>query len=1110
MKICFVIVLVTCMQVSAKVYSQKTKLTFKAEKVQLARILKLIEKKTNYRFVYSNDVLPAEKKITFTAEETPFDEVMKTLLDDTGLNFKMLSNNLVAIAPQHAVMADITVKGKVTDAKGNPLIGVVVRVEQSTKGTTTNSEGQYEIKVPATAALVFSYLGYLPQRIEVNNNTSISITMQEDSKGLHEILVVGYGTQKRVNMTGAVAAISSAQITQRPVTSIQNALQGLVPGLTVLNRPGDVGSDVGTMTIRGRTNLSAPGPLIVIDGIPASNRELASLNPSDVESMSVLKDAASAAIYGARAANGVLLITTKRGKEGKMSVDLNASYGIQSPTRLPDYLGSADFARLYNEAMTNAGKQPRYTAEEIAKFENGTDRDLYPNTDWYDEALANNPAYKDVQVGISGSNKGTQYYIGAGYFGQESLVQNKGMNRYTVRTNISSQVLPILNVGANMSFVKQDLDTKGGEMNWVSLNRLGPTMAARHSDGTWGTINGGKVDATLAKDNVLRNMAEGGRGWTRNQVVQTALNATLTPLPGLSIKGLGSVKYNNDINNRFWNELPPLVNFLTKQPIASTAFTPNEMEEYWARRQELLLQAYAEYERSFGRHTGKIMIGASQESNELRNAFVGRKRFPNNAATTVGLGAGGSENISDDGDGAANRSTAEEWAIRSYFGRLNYNFKDKYLFEANLRLDLSSRFHPDYRLAKFPSLSAGWRISEEPFMKSIQWINNMKLRGSWGILGNQDNVALGNYYNRLNTGYSYNFEGAPVDGVWQQTGTNIKASWEEVTMSDVGLDLTLFNGLLDVTADYYVKKTSGILLRQTIPATYGFRNEDAATVNSGATQNTGFELMLSHTKRIGQDFEYHVSANISHIRNKIVSLGEGVTERLSDRWIERVGESVGSFYGWEAQGLFKDKQDVDQHAKQSASTKPGDIKYKDQNGDKKIDAADRVILGNDVPWVNYGGSIGASWKGFSVEALVYGAAGVKTYLDGEAAFSFFNGASVKSYHLKRWTVDNPDPNAAYPRILISADGKHNYDNRSSFWLFNASYLRIRSLNFGYTFPKSWVEKAGMQQARLFVTSNNPFTIMMDKRLTDYDPEIGSGRGGYPGIKTWAIGLNARF
>lgn len=1113
MKICFVIVLITCMQVSAKVYSQKTKLTFRAEKVQLARILKLIEKKTNYRFVYSNDVLPAEKKITFTAEETPFDEVMKTLLDDTGLNFKMLANNLVAIAPQHTVIADITVKGKVTDAKGLALIGVAIRVENTTKGTLTNAAGEYEITVPGTAALIFSYLGYLQQRVEVNNNTTLNITLQEDAQGLNEVLVVGYGTQKRVNMTGAVASISPAQITQRPVTSIQNALQGLVPGLTVLNRPGDVGSDVGTMTIRGRTNLSAPGPLIIIDGIPASNRELASLNPSDVENMSVLKDAASAAIYGARAANGVLLITTKRGKDGKMSVDLNASYGWQSPTRLPDYLGSADFARLYNEAMANAGKQPRYTEEEITKFQTGSDKDLYPSTDWYDEALADNPAYKDVQLGVTGGSKGTQYYLGAGYLGQESLVQNKGMNRYTVRMNVNSQVLPVLNVGANMSFLKQDLDTKGGELTWVSLNRLGPTMAARHSDGTWGTINGGKVDATLAKDNVLRNMAEGGRGWTRNQVVQTALNATLTPLPGLSIKGLGSLKYNNDITNRFWNELPPLVNFITKQPIASTAFTPNEMEEFWTRRQELLLQAYAEYEKSFGRHNAKIMIGASQESNELRQAFVGRKRFPNNTATTVVLGSGGSENISNDDDGNddngtdANRSTAEEWAIRSFFGRANYNYKDKYLFEANLRLDLSSRFHPDHRLAKFPSLSAGWRISEEPFMKGITWLNNLKLRGSWGILGNQDNVALGNYYDRLNTGYAYSFENNPYDGVWQKKGTNKLAGWEEVTMTDVGLDFTLFGGLLDVTADYYVKKTNGILLPQSVPATYAL---DAATVNAGATQNKGFELMISHTRHIGKDFEYHVSANISHIRNKIVDLGPGVTERLSDRWIERVGESVGSFYGWEAQGLFKDQKDVDDHATQSASTKPGDIKYKDQDGNGKIDAGDRVIIGNDVPWVNYGGTVGASWKGISVEVLVYGAADVKTYLDAEAALSFFNGASVKSYHLKRWTTANPDPNAAYPRILISADGKHNYDNRSSFWLFNASYLRIRSLNFGYSFPASLVKKAGMQQARLFITSNNPFTFMMDKRLTDYDPEIGSGRGGYPGIKTWAIGMNVRF
>ncbi|MGX5820598.1 SusC/RagA family TonB-linked outer membrane protein [Chitinophaga lutea] len=1103
MKVCFTIILVTCLQVSAKVYAQKTKLTFKAEKVQLARILKLIEKKTDYRFVYSNDVLPAGKRITFTAEEAPFDEVMKTLLDDTGLNFKMLSNNLVAIAPAHTIIADIVVKGRVADAAGQPLPGVAVMIEGTNRGTVTNAQGQYELRAPGTAKLVFSFLGYLTQTLAVDDKTQLNVTLREDTKGLNEVIVVGYGQQKKANLTGAVASISTSQIRQRPVTSIQNALQGLTPGLTVLNRPGDVGSDVGTMTIRGRTNLSAPGPLIVIDGIPASNRELASLNPSDIESMSVLKDASSAAIYGARAANGVLLITTKRGKEGKASIDLNAMYGIQSPTRLPDYLGSGDFARLYNEAMANAGKQPRYTAEEIAKFDSGADPDLYPNTDWYDQALVKNPSMKELQVGVNGSNEKTMYYISGAWFGQQSLVPNKGMNRYTIRSNVSAQVLPILNVGANMAFLKQDVDTDGGELNWVSLNRLGPTMAARQSDGSWGTINGGKADATLAKDNVLRNMTDGGRSWFRNQVAQTALNATLTPLPGLSIKGLGSLKYTNDVNNRFINELPPLINFLTKQPIASTAVTPNEMTENWVRRQEMLLQAYAEYEKSFGKHGAKIMIGASQESNELRNAYLGRRRFPNNAAETVGMGAGGSENMTAD----ANKSTAEEWAIRSYFGRANYNYQDKYLFEANLRLDLSSRFHPDYRLAKFPSVSAGWRISEEPFLKPVHWINNLKLRGSWGILGNQDNVTIGNYYDRLKTGYAYNFEGAPVDGVWQSDGTNKLASWEEVTMTDIGLDFTLFNGAIDVTADYYVKKTDGILLAQSVPLTYALT---AATVNAGSTKNTGFELMISHSGRINKDLEYRVAGNLSHIRNKIVYLGEGVTERLADRWIERVGESVGSFYGWEAMGLFKDQKDVDDHAKQSASTKPGDIKYKDQDGNGVIDAGDRVILGNDVPWVNYGGTLGISWKGIDLEAIIYGAAGLKTYLDGEAAYSFFNGASVKDYHLKRWTKENPDPNAAYPRLLISADGKHNYDNRSSFWLFNASYLRIRSLSLGYSFPERLVKKAGMQQAKFFITSNNPFTFMFDDRLTDYDPETASGRGGYLGIKTWSMGMNVRF
>ncbi|ASZ13786.1 TonB-dependent receptor [Chitinophaga pendula] len=1114
MKLTTILLLGACLQVSANAYSQQGKITINTKRMQLAQVLSLIEKQGNVRFVYSNDVLPNQQFVAVTVKDETVERVLSEILRNTSLTFRQLDKELIVIAPGATVIQNIPVKGKVTDSKGDALIGVSVQIAGTSRGTITGADGSYQIEAPGSATLVFSYIGYLQQQIAVNDRTRIDLVLQEDTKGLSEVVVVGYGAQKKVNLTGSVATVSAQQLTARPVTNVQNALQGLVPGLTVLSRPGDVGRDAGTITVRGRTNLSSPGPMVIIDGIPSSNRDLAALNPNDIENMSVLKDAASSAIYGSRAANGVILITTKKGTAGKMSVDLNASYGIQSPTRIPKYLGSGDYARLYNEALTNAGKSPIYKPEQIARFENGSDPDLYPNTDWYGQTLKKNPTYKDVQLGVSGSSKNSMYYLSFGYMNQESLVPYKGSNRYTVRLNTSSQVLPILNIGANVSMVKQDIDNNGGDLSWTELNRSLPTAVARHSDGSWGTVNGGVTDGTTAKNNVLRILDEAGRRKDRDFTFMGGLNGTLTPLKGLTIKGLASLKMDYRTANRFWSTMPPLTDFITKQPLASTQNKINEMQEKWIRQQEVLLQAYAEYEKSLNRHHTRVMVGASQESNIYRDQLTGRRNFPVNNLGTVGAGSSNPADFSTEDkltDLTAarkpNGTYSESWAMRSFFGRINYNYDEKYLLEANLRLDLSSRFDPDYRKAWFPSVSAGWRLSEEQFMKDIKWIDNLKLRTSWGVLGNQNEVVPGNYYTFLTTNLGYGFDGVAADGIWQVRGVNRQTSWEKVYMTNVGVDATLWEGKLSVTADYFIKRTEGILLAKNFPATYGI--EKVAFVNAGSTRNRGVEIMLSHSNRIGKDFTYDISVNVSKIKNTILSLGDD-RQRINSYWIEKVGESVGSFFGYEAIGLFRDENDVKQHATQSVATRAGDIKYKDQNGDGKIDANDRVVMGNDVPWLNYGINLGMVYKGIDLNVITYGVSDVKVYLVNEASFSFFNGAGVKPYHLNRWTKDNPDPNAQYPRLLTSADGSHNYQNISSFWLYNGAYFRIRSITAGYTLPANWTKRVGMKSARIYIAANNPFTFMADKRLTDYDPEMASGRGGYPGVKTWAAGVNIKF
>ncbi|WP_461489829.1 SusC/RagA family TonB-linked outer membrane protein [Pontibacter sp. HJ8] len=994
------------------------------------------------------------------------------------------------------------IKGKVVDEQNQPLIGLTVVVKNTATGTATTADGTFVVEAAPTDVLVFSYIGYETKEVTVGNQAIINVTLKPDAKKLEEVVVVGYGTQKRADVTGSVATVDTKQLTDRPVTSVQNALQGVAPGLTVIQRPGDVGS-VGTITVRGRTNLGSPGPMIIIDGIPASDTELAALNPNDIENMSVLKDASAASIYGSRAANGVIVVTTKTGKNSeKTTVGFNAIYGWQSPTRLPEYMDAVGYARFHNEAMTNAGKAPNYTEEQIQKFANGSDPDMYPNTNWYDLVLRETAPQSDINLNISSSGKSTSYYLGASYFNQQSLLPGKDMDRYTVKLNTDTEVFPnILKVGTNFSIIRQDYDTKGGSFSWTELNRSLPVTVARHSDGTWGSVSSGIANTNTAGRNQLRIIEEGGSSWTRNNYLQAAANAALTPIKGLTVNGLFSLKYSNLMNWSFNSRMDPIINFTTKQPMSSSAVTVNQMQENWGRRQEILTQGTAAYERTFGQHTGKVMVGASQESNVYRTAFLGRKNFPNEEMTTISTGSASPENIVS----GANRTGEVQWAIRSFFGRVNYDFQNKYLFEGTLRSDYSSRFHPDQREAIFPAFSAGWRLSEENFIKNISWIDNLKLRGSWGALGNQDVVSPGNYYSLLNTGYAYNFDGNAVDGAWQSTGANPLATWEKVYMTDFGVDFSIFRGKLDVVADYYIKKTDGILLQLPVLATYGLT---APYRNAAETRNKGIELNLVHNGAVGSDFTYTIGANFSRIQNEILSLG-GVDERISGYWIERVGEAVGSYYGYRAEGLFINEEDVQSHAFQSAATKPGDIKYADINNDKVIDAADRVILGNDVPWMTYGLNLGAGYKGFDLSVLTYGVADVDTYLESEASYPFFNGANIKQAYENRWTAENPDPNAHFPRTLISADASHNY-NTSSFWLFSGAYFRVRAITLGYNIPEAVSGKLGMQSLRVYATSNNPFTFMGDDRLSDYDPEFGSGRGGYPGLKTFSLGVNAKF
>ena len=1009
----------------------------------------------------------------------------------------------------------IKVKGSVTDDKGNKLSGVTITEKGTSNATATNPSGGFELNAETGKTLIFNIVGYEPKEV-VYTGGDLNISLNSSNTALDEVVVVAFGTQKKANLTGSVATITPKQLADRPVTSLQNALQGISPGITVLSRPGEVGksssgtsSNTGSITVRGRTNLGSPSPMFIIDGIPATSAEFSALSPNDINSMSVLKDAASASLYGSRAANGVILVTTKRGGGDRAVIGFNANYGFQSATYLPEYADAVGYAELYNKAMVNAGKAPTFKQDVIDKFKNETDPDYYPNNDWYKEVLRGSAPQRDFGLNVNAPGKITNYYLGLNYFDQQSLVPGRKQDRINMKLNTNTTVIKdLLTFNTNVSFLKQDYDRNGSAISWVEMGRALPFTSIRQSDGSWGSISNGAANATIAKNNQLRAITEGGKGNNRDNYLQMAANASLTPLEGLSIDGAISLKYTNTNSFDFINRTDPVINFITKQPMASTVNAINELKEFWGKRQELMLQGTINYERRFGDHYAKATVGASEESNVYREAFLGRQNFVNNDASTIINGSSGE--ISKDDKGLANRTTQDEWALRSFFGRFNYSYKDKYLLEANVRMDYSSRFAPEIRKATFPSFSAGWNINKESFMEDVEWIDLLKLRGSYGTLGNQDAVAIGNYYNLLDRYSAYSFDGVAVDGLEQQYGANRLALWEKVTMSNVGLDATFLGGKFNLVADYFVKKSDDVLLRPATLSTSGFDKDHTPFYNQGTTQNKGIEIALTYNGKIGEEFTYSVSGNISKIKNTILSLGD-VNEITEGYYINRVGGSVGDYYGYKSDGLFTNPEELKavNYEAMGGTPKLGDIKYVDINGDNKIDAEDRTILGNDVPWFNYGFNFRAAYKNFDIDVLTYGVGGVKTYLDNEASFPFFNGANIKKNWANGWSEENNVADAPFPRITLTGDAPHNYKT-SDFWLFSGNYFRIRAITVGYTFPKEMLSNIKMSQLRFFASSNNPFTIMADKRLGDFDPETGSGRASYPGVKTISVGLTAKF
>lgn len=971
-----------------------------------------------------------------------------------------------------------TVKGTVKDANGEPIIGASVKVKGSTGGTVTDIDGNFTLDVPAGAELEISSIGYLKQIVKAKAN--VAIVLKDDSQTLDELVVVGYGVQKKENLTGAVASMNAEKLATRPVSSLSSALAGEMAGVTAVQTSGAPGSQNASITVRGKNSINAASPLVIVDGVPGSMNVI---NPAEIESVTVLKDAASAAIYGVQAANGVILITTKKGKTGKTTVSYNATFSWSSLLAKLDLVDAYGYAYLYNEAYLNdhPGAKKPFSDETVEKYRTGQ----LPSTDWYKEALTGSGFEHQHNLSLSGGNDKTTYNMYLGYLGQEGVTKDLDYNRINARMNITSQINKYITLGLNASGYRGTKQDAWSGYNQViqGISRSHPTDPVYDEDGNFKYVGVDNPVAVQGRDKT---------GWqkTIDQEVFLIGSAEIKPIKDLSIKGVYSW--------RNWTQ--DQLGF--KKTWGYGTYNSGQREGYVRNYNYDYLtgQILVNYNKSFGDHNLGVLAG--MESYDVKYRYV-----------TANRKGGGNNNLDSslntlDASSQKNSSGGTEMTRLSYFGRLQYNYAGKYLFEANVRRDASSRFPKDSRWGTFPAFSAGWRISEEAFMKNVDWLSNLKLRLGWGKTGNEELKSSDLYPAVPTYAYgSYMFGNSLYSTAYESRLVNDQLKWATVTNYELGIDAGFLNNKLTMELSVYKKKTNDMLLYLPLQGVIGL---DAPAQNVGSVENRGFELVLGHNNRIGKDWSYNLSLNMGYNKNEIIDMagtdgpidnGNGGTD--DTQWnIE--GYGVSSWYGYVADGLFRSEEELKKGPLRTGNEKLGDIRYKDLDDDGKITAADRKIIGNKMPKWTGGFNFSVGYKNFELSGLLQGAFDTKRYYNGESSYAFYNSASCLNKHWDRWSEENPNGN--FPRLSLSSQTNNVL---STFWLQDASYVRMKNLTLAYTLPSDLISRIGLSFAQVYLAGENLFTISgLDKGL---DPESGNSRGwSYSNVRKISCGLKLTF
>lgn len=1074
-------------------HSQNAKVSIHMNNVKLDKILNEIENQTDYLFIYNNQV-DINKITSVKVKNEAVAQVLDRILSGTGINYELEGTHIIltteAIKDLHAQQQAKTVTGTVTDVSGEPIIGANIRIKGTTTGTITDIDGNFSIKAEPQSVIEVSYIGYLTQETVINNQKSIRFLLKEDTKTLDEVVVIGYGVQKKADLTGSVANINTEKLNTQSNANIGQALQGKIAGVDIVSQGGAPGSGTRIM-VRGIGTLNNASPLYIVDGMYMNSID--HINPNDIASIDVLKDASSAAIYGSRAANGVIIVTTKEGSntEGKPIIDLSVNLGISTASKFLDMLDAKGWAEVTTIARQAIGKPALDMATDLANK---------PDNDWQD--IMFRPALmQNYNLSVKGGGKYSTYYTGLGYFNQDGIVKGTNYQRYNIQSK-NDYKRGIFSAGTNLiiSFshdkpLHQEL--RGGMIGTIlqsvpTLEKYDDTREGGYG-GTYGDVVNIPHPLAIIDDNIMDRYNE-------NVKIFANLYAQIELFKGL--------KYKLNLTPDFSFER--YKNYLNKYDFELATNSITQLTERQRRRRNILVENLLTFDRTFGEHKISALAGYTYQDSRFRHIQAYGEGLPQ-----------GLEEIDAATTNRSNEGNSWRSVLTSILGRVFYSYQNKYLFTATIRRDGSSKFGKNNRYGYFPSFSLGWNVAEEKFMENVHWLDQLKLRGGYGVLGNQE-IDNYQYSSTITTGINYpDGNGGLLQGAFPKNFANPDIKWEETAMTNVGIDFMAFNNRLSLTADYYVKNTKDILLTVPIPISSGGANDPIR--NAGKIRNNGFEFNLGWMDQPNPDISYGINLIGSFNKNKVIAMGSesgsikgGSTNQNITTSETKAGYPIGGYWLISTAGYFNSQEEVDAYAKDGKkiqpAAEPGDIKFVDANNDGVINDDDRVFQGSPFPDFTFALNGNMRYKNFDLSIGLQGVLGNKIYnATRQTLEDVTKGSNFLASCLDYWTPENK--NASHPRLTWD-DPNRNTRAESDRYLENGSYLRLRSVQLGYTFPQTWF-KGAIQHARVYINAENLFTITS---YSGYSPDVNADNANYRGFdnfiyptnRTFMLGLNVTF